>query len=224
MRGRDLLLVLAATATGAALIALSSPNRVDAPLRTAGRAAEAEAPPGDAPEPPLDDRSEPAVSGRFGEWNWIVVHHTGEPAGDLASLDAKHRKELGYEDGLAFHFLVGSGNGLALGAVAEGSRFARSIPGPHCTEIPGVSLASIGVAAIGDTAAAPLPGEEMRALGALVESLRARLGLPRERVLLHREVEGGDATCPGPLFDAAAFRAAMDAEAERAAEEEVERR
>lgn len=219
MRRGDLLLALGATVTGAVLIALASPEKIDpvparAPLAADGRAKEIARrvpPPGDgecARSPALPPSDAP-LSGRFGDWNWIVIHHTGEASGDVATLDARHRAEMGYEDGLAFHFLVGNGNGLALGAVAEGERWRRRIPGPHCTENPGVSLASVGVAAIGDTAAAPLPRESMRALAALAESLRARLGLPPERILLHREVEGGDASCPGAHFDAAAFRAAL---------------
>jgi hypothetical protein len=214
MRARDVALALAATAAGAAAIALLSPPTVEAPPPAA---VPSPAPP-PGPDPVAPERHAPApaapVSGRFGDWRYVVVHHTGEASGDLATLDAKHRSVLGYEDGLAFHFLVGNGSGLALGAVAEGDRFRRGIPGPHCTENPAVSLASVGVAAIGDTGAAPLPGEQRRALAALVESLRRRFAIPLERVLLHREVEGGDPLCPGSHFDAAAFRAEMAAMAD----------
>lgn len=219
MRRGDLLLALGATATGAILIALASPEKIDPPPpRTplAAKGGGASAPPRASSPPPasgpsLEGDASPGISGRFGEWNWIVVHHTGDGAGDVATLDARHRAEMGFEDGLAFHFLVGNGNGLALGAVAEGERWRRRIPGPHCTENPGISLASVGIAAIGDTSAAPLPDESMRALADLVASLRSRLALPRERVLLHREVEGGDPACPGAHFDAALFREALDA-------------
>ena len=43
-------------------------------------------------------------------WTGIVIHHTGEPAGDPETLNRIH-KNLGYM-GLGFHFLIGNGNGF----------------------------------------------------------------------------------------------------------------
>lgn len=213
MKARDVIVVLSVTAGASALIWVASPERPAVPsaLSASSPRAEADGAGGAFPPARASLAPEPFVSGRFGEWRWIVVHHTGEDSGDLASLDERHRLDLGYEDGLAFHFLVGNGNGLALGAVAESDRWRRGIPGPHCTENPAISLAAVGVAAVGDTGARSLEPASFSRLVDLVLSLMTTLRIPPERVLLHREVEGGQADCPGARFDSEAFHGALAA-------------
>ena len=53
-------------------------------------------------------------------WQAIVIHHSGEPAGDAESLRRLH-ESYGYR-GLGYHFLIGNGNGLGDGHGRCGDR------------------------------------------------------------------------------------------------------
>ena len=46
-------------------------------------------------------------------WRGIIIHHSGEPAGDAESMRRRHLS-YGYRS-MGYHFLVGNGNGLGDG-------------------------------------------------------------------------------------------------------------
>src|SRR5688572_16965793 len=56
-------------------------------------------------------------------WKYIVIHHSGAEEGSLKSIDRYHREERHMENGLAYHFLIGNGNGMGDGEIAVGNRW-----------------------------------------------------------------------------------------------------
>lgn len=137
-------------------------------------------------------------------WTSIVIHHSGAPAGSAESL---HRQfeSAGY-DGLGFHFLIGNGQGLGDGVVDVGYRWNRQLPGAH---VLGKSAAernqdSIGICLIGNGDRRAFTDRQVTELIGLVRRLQRELGVPSDRVVLHRDL--AEVTSPGRFFPAAEFK------------------
>src|SRR6266478_3810391 len=66
-----------------------------------------------------------------GRWRYVVIHHSGVDQGDLKSIDRYHKEERHMEHGLAYHFLIGNGNGMRDGEIAVGDRWREQLDGGH---------------------------------------------------------------------------------------------
>ncbi len=138
-------------------------------------------------------------------WDAIVIHHLGDPFGTPESI---HRQHLswGYQ-GLGYHFVIGNGNGLADGEVHVGYRWEGQLPGAHVVGEAGRSLnaTAIGICLVGNGDNRPFSELQIRHLSRLVQRLQRELNIPRDRVLLHRDVAEG-VQSPGSLFPVAEFQ------------------
>ncbi len=135
-------------------------------------------------------------------WSGIVIHHTGEPAGDPDTLDRVH-KSLGYK-GLGFHFLIGNGNGLGDGVIHVGYRWNQQLPGAHVAGPAGVwhNQRSIGICLIGNGDRRTFSDAQMAQLINLVQRLQQELAISADRVNLHRDLASGISS-PGQFFSSA---------------------
>ena len=141
----------------------------------------------------------------FSEWNSISTPATldwllGMGAGPLLLT------RLG---GLAYHFIVGNGQGSADGEVETGYRWRDQIPGPH-TKNQQANLESIAICVVGDLQAAPPTEKQLGALLDLAERLCRECGIPAARVISHREVDH-ETQCPGKGLPMDGIRAAIAA-------------
>lgn len=137
-------------------------------------------------------------------WTGIVIHHSGEPAGDAQLIHRLHLG-LGYH-GLGHHFLIGNGNGLGDGVVHVGYRWNEQLPGAHTAGPRGDyhNQHSVGICLIGNGDRRPFTERQMTQLISLVRRLQRQLDIPAGAVSLHREVAAG-VRSPGRFFPAAAF-------------------
>jgi N-acetylmuramoyl-L-alanine amidase len=138
-------------------------------------------------------------------WTGIVIHHSGEPAGDADSITRKHLS-FGYK-GLGYHFLIGNGNGMGDGQIHVGYRWNEQLPGAHVMGQAGAAQNqhSIGICLIGNGDRHEFTDAQMTQLVALVQRLQRELHIPARNVLLHRDL-ARQTTSPGRLFDEAEFR------------------
>ena len=140
-------------------------------------------------------------------WQAIVIHHSATPSGKPDALDALAReqglKELGY------HFVIGNGNGMGDGELHVGARWLKQVPGAHAagSKADWYNLNSIGVCVIGDGDRQSFTDDQLARLGQLVNSLSRELGIPTEKIVLHREI--ARTTSPGRLFPENAFRESL---------------
>ncbi|MBN2583356.1 MAG: N-acetylmuramoyl-L-alanine amidase [Planctomycetes bacterium] len=154
----------------------------------------------------------PADMAMLRPWRFIVVHHTATEQGDVQSLDLLHRQQLGLANGIACHFLIGNGDGMADGRIASTVRWIRQADAIHRETreaLPGLNGAAdlatvkrygISVALVGDfTRREPTP-KQMDTLVDLVYTLSDRFGIPLTDVFLHSDLEA--TSCPGPKFPA----------------------
>lgn len=191
----------AMTTVGALLLALQGepPPRMDglalaAPVASAGAT-------------PIEAVFDTRVPIRSGEWQGIVVHHSGAPYGSAATIAAEHRARR--LDGLGYDFVIGNGDGAEDGEIHVGYRWLDQLPGAH-TGGPNEELYNrryIGICLVGDGDRRPFTQAQVRRLTQLVTALQRRLGIPDDRVVLNRDVAA--TSSPGRFFPLADFRRAL---------------
>lgn len=140
-------------------------------------------------------------------WKYIVIHHSATDSGSAASFDRSHRKR-GW-DGLGYHFVIGNGSGTGDGVVEVGYRWTQQVTGAHAGRPrPDVNLLNeqgIGICLVGNFNSSKPTRKQQESLHRLIDWLSGRCGIPRERVLVHRDVKGTE--CPGQHFPAQEFLA-----------------
>ncbi len=159
-------------------------------------------------------------------WTSIVIHHSGLPAGNAASIE-RHQQGAGIA-GLGYHFVIGNGHGLGDGEIQVGYRWSHQLPGAHVALRPranssgatGVRPASmgpadlarlgersIGICLVGNGDRAPFTPRQIRELVALVTALQRELEIPATEVFLHRDL--AMVSSPGEQFPAAEFESQL---------------
>jgi len=163
-------------------------------------------------------------------WRAIVIHHSGLPAGNAASIE-RHQQAAGIS-GLGYHFVIGNGHGMSDGEVQVGYRWSRQLPGAHVAQsAPKVQFAqsasaargraagiraasledpnerSIGICLVGNGDRSPFTPRQLKEVVALVRELQRELGIPANEVYLHRDLT--EVSSPGERFPAAEFESQL---------------
>jgi N-acetyl-anhydromuramyl-L-alanine amidase AmpD len=140
-------------------------------------------------------------------WQSIVIHDSGSPVGNPASLDAQARANN--LRGLGYHFVIGNGNGMDDGQLAVGSRWLNQMPGAHAAgpKADWYNRHSIGICLIGDGNRNRFTPAQMRRLVQLVDALCREFKIPPDKVVLHSQICSTDD--PGSLFSEATLRAQL---------------
>jgi hypothetical protein len=147
----------------------------------------------------LPEAWEPPVASR--NWKSIVLHHSATAQGDIPSIDAAHRRLKDRDGkpwlGIAYHFVIGNGQGMEDGEVQPTFRWQRQLQGAHA----GNHLHNeygIGICLIGDFNRQPPTAKQMAAVKKLVAALANRYGIGRSQVVRHLDIQSTE--CPGRLF------------------------
>ncbi|MEM6912184.1 MAG: hypothetical protein AAF555_11470 [Verrucomicrobiota bacterium] len=138
-------------------------------------------------------------SPKAASWKAMRVHSTGTLVGDLEALEDYQVRVRGLEEGLAWHFLIGNGQGLSLGEIFIGPRWKKQLASGSAG-----AAEAISICLVGDFNRTTVPRSQLEALDELLEFLRARLGV----IPVDIHLEGGRRPSPGERFPAAALRAA----------------
>ncbi len=198
-----------ASALAVGLLWAGAPNRRSAEFRSA--AARPDAPVSAlagasvSAAPRIAPRDTPMARGR---WTAIVIHDSGSPAGDLASLERRHF-DAGLS-GLGWHFVIGNGQGLEDGRVAVGYRWDRQLPGAHASTgmrapaRPGtagraamamdareLNRSAVAVCLVGNGDRRPFTERQLAELATLVRALQSDLGIGADSVHFHTELVPG---------------------------------
>lgn len=135
---------------------------------------------------------------RRNRWRYIVIHHSATDTGTPQSLDQYHRRR-GMENGLAYHFVIGNGRGMADGQIAVGHRWRAQLKGGHLAS-DALNEVAIGICLIGNFEKNRPTAEQMRSLYALTGYLMNRTGLGIASVRTHRQINPKPTICPGRHF------------------------
>jgi hypothetical protein len=161
---------------------------------------------------PIEDRPEVdpvfATINESTEWSAIVVHHLGQPAGDLETIGRDHRNAGLHE--LGFHFLIGNGNGLGDGDIQMGTRWLKQTSAAKPRDIPSDNWNNrvISICLIGNGNRRPFTEQQTMHLSHLVQRLQQELSIPANQVFLGREL-GIQNDSPGEFFAEAQFRSQL---------------
>ncbi len=135
-------------------------------------------------------------------WNAIAIHFSGSAFGST-QLIAQSHEQMGLT-GLAYHVVIGNGQGMDDGLVAAGPRWKAQEKGISAGNVDPASPGptAIDICLIGDGHRRGPSEAQMRQLVALVQQLQSDCEIPAERVLLYTDPDTGR----GRLFPLAWFR------------------
>jgi LysM repeat protein len=153
---------------------------------------------------------------RPGRWKYIVIHHSGMDAGTVSGMDRYHREVRHMENGLAYHFVIGNGNGMDPGMIAVCRRWTEQLDGGHLASEEQNKVA-LGICLVGNFDEAPPSAKQMESLRLLVEALLTRCKLPVKAVRTHQQINVVHTRCPGAKFPARSFIDSLRARGSKAA-------
>lgn len=134
-----------------------------------------------------------------GRWKYIVVHHSGTDNGSVQGMDRYHREQRHMENGLAYHFVIGNGNGMPDGAVAAGNRWRQQLDGGHLAS-ESLNHISLGICLVGNFEKEGPTPKQLRSLKALLRALMDRCDLPASAIRTHQQINPIYTRCPGRNF------------------------
>lgn len=121
----------------------------------------------------------------------VVVHHSATEEGGAEAFRVLHRIVRGWRD-VGYHFVIGNGTHSPDGQVEPGRpEYCR---GAHAK---GANEFSLGVCMVGNFMRSHPTESQLRSLGAILYRIMKAHGIPREGVMLHRQVKGSSTDCPG---------------------------
>jgi hypothetical protein len=143
----------------------------------------------------------PDVTSPQRDWKSIVLHHSATSGGDVATIDAEHRKHRDRSGnpwlGIGYHFVVGNGRKMADGEVQATFRWHKQLPGAHAGNRDHNDN-GIGICLIGNFDETPPTERQVAAVRGLVKSLAERYAITRAGLIRHSDVQA--TLCPGKLF------------------------
>ena len=153
--------------------------------------------------PALETRVQKAIDiapVRRGMWKQIVIHHTATTMATIRGMDEYHRMECRMENGLAYHFVIGNGQGIPDGRIEVGNRWTRQLEGGHLSTR-SQNLVSLGVCLVGHFDRHRPTPKQLESLDALLRALMKRCGLGPSAITTHQLVSKQRTRCPGKFFD-----------------------
>jgi N-acetyl-anhydromuramyl-L-alanine amidase AmpD len=148
---------------------------------------------------PIFTTSRPSVATLYpsnDRWKYIVIHHSATKQGNATIFDNYHRKEKGMKEGLTYHFVIGNGTNSKDGEIEVSERWKKQIQGQHCwnNQINGTA---IGICLVGNFDIFRPSSNQIESLVNLMNDLSKQYRIPKEKVLVHKEVDKKKTACPG---------------------------
>ncbi len=149
----------------------------------------------------------------FGGWHYIVIHHSASAGGSASSFHRYHL-ERGIPGGLAYHFVIGNGQGAKGGSVEAGHRWSSRQAGGHVTlNAWNYNVFGIGICLVGNLDKARPTTSQWRSLAEAVTRLCREHQISPENIIGHTEVpwywdkdRTEQTACPGRYLDLKALR------------------
>jgi len=140
----------------------------------------------------------PTSAALYTDWRYIIVHHTATETGSLASIDRFHR-DKGMENGAAYHFIIGNGDGMKDGEIVASHRWDQQLNGGHVGD-DAWNRMSIGIVLVGNFEDTQPSKAQMDSLAKLVRFLMVQNKIPLDHVIPHRLCPISQTLCPGKQF------------------------
>ena len=144
-------------------------------------------------------------------WQYVVLHHSATATGSYDTIDAEHRKVLGF-DGCGYHFVIGNGTGSGDGQIEVSQRWVNQKHGVHCRNARNSQIDEygIGICFIGDFNNAPPTPRQVAAARSLIAYLSRKYEIADDHVETHAHLAATPTVCPGKHFPFDAVTASSD--------------
>ena len=142
-------------------------------------------------------------------WNYIVIHHSAGASGNIGLLQQVHRQRQAKDpiDAIPYHYIVGNGNGMAVGEIASDWRQQYNIWGAHVSgRNSDRNFRGLGICMIGNLEETEPSVEQYNALVKLTRKLMLEYDIPPENVTGHGMTSGERTKCPGKKFPMGKFK------------------
>jgi N-acetyl-anhydromuramyl-L-alanine amidase AmpD len=143
-------------------------------------------------------------------WKYIVIHHSAGSSGDLSFFQRVHRQRQAKDpiNAIPYHYIIGNGNGLAMGQVASDWRQSYDIWGAHVSmNNPDHNFRGIGICLVGNFEHVAVPAVQYQSLVRLTQSLMLKYDISHRNVVGHGMIKGESTKCPGNRFPMKTFEA-----------------
>ena len=138
----------------------------------------------------------------------IVLHHSASGHGNYETIRDFHRARFPGVRDAAYHLILSNGrSGVPLGHLEATGRY-RNLSYALATKNRRYNARALHVCVIGNYEQGPVPADLRPAIGHALNLLARKYGVPRERILFHRDV--GSSVCPGRHITKEAVHAWMD--------------
>lgn len=142
-------------------------------------------------------------------WKYIVIHHSAGSYGNIEFLQQVHRDRQPRDpiDAIPYHYIIGNGKGLGLGAIESDWRQQYGIWGQHVS-IANIdhNLRGIGICLIGNFEKHQVPAKQYQSLVRLTKRLMEEHSIGPDNVNGHGFIRGEATKCPGKLFPMQRFQ------------------
>ncbi|WP_096894519.1 peptidoglycan recognition protein family protein [Candidatus Scalindua japonica] len=133
-------------------------------------------------------------------WQYVVIHHSATDEGCANSFDRYHREQKKWSHGLAYHFVIGNGNGSGNGVIEVGNRWKKQIHGAH-TANKDLNQISIGICLVGNFEKDKGPTDnQFTSLISLINYFSKKYNIPISHIVKHCQVLQKGTACPGRHF------------------------
>jgi N-acetyl-anhydromuramyl-L-alanine amidase AmpD len=142
-------------------------------------------------------------------WKYIVIHHSAGSFGNLEFFRKVHRQRQAKDpiNAISYHYIIGNGNGLAMGEVASDWRQSYDIWGAHVSmNNLDYNFRGIGVCLVGNFENKEVPSIQYQSLLRLTKSLMSKYDISHSNVTGHRMIKGESTKCPGKYFPMKTFK------------------
>ncbi len=140
-------------------------------------------------------------------WRYIVIHHSATSSGSAATFHEFHSKR-GFSGGLAYHFVIGNGQGASDGGLEEGWRWTTQAAGAHVRSTL-YNRRGIGIALVGNFENDTPTPRQWNTLVSLSAELSRTHSIDVDNIVGHRDVPDAATACPGVHLDISALREAV---------------
>jgi len=130
------------------------------------------------------------------KWKYIVAHHSATAQGSAKSFDQEDRRH-GMKNGLAYHFVIGNGNGTGDGVIEVGSRWTRQLHGGHVSKWE-YNNHGLGICLVGNFEKTHPTPKQLDSFHQLVTYLGGTLLNNKYKFFVHKEINA--TLCPGRNF------------------------
>lgn len=138
------------------------------------------------------------INVKTSKWRHIILHHTATKNGTVAGFDKVHRRR-GMENGLAYHFLIGNGQGMKDGELHVCDRWKRQIQGGHMSSAK-LNEVSIGICLVGNFEKTKPSKKQLEKLEAVLAYLLENTRVRPNRITTHTLAHKNHTLCPGKYF------------------------